>query len=267
MHPALHISLISGVLILTTAFATRNFRVILLVILSFLALVLPLWFGFRIWTLAASGSALLCFSVVLYYSIRERNTTIRNSDEIKLWRIISRPLALLFIPIRHFIGLRFLLYLLGGLSLLFLATDLYRIISSRTIPSLFKRSEQKRFSSMSAFLVAIFIVFLLFPPEVSYLCLCFIVFGDMAAKMTGTRFGRRAIIHGRTLEGSLGFLTACLYSGYMLCILFEIPVSYLAIGALAATLTELFSHHVDDNFTVGLITGGCLQALKYFQIL
>ena len=267
MHPALHISLISGVLILTSAFATRNFRIVLLVILSFLALILPLWFGFRAWTLAASGSALLCFALVLQHAIRKRKASIRNSDEIKLWRIISRPFALLFVPIRHFIGLRFLLYLLGGLSLLFIAMDLYRIISSKTMSSLFKKSEQKRFSSMSSFLVAIFIVFLLFPPEVSYLCLCFIIFGDMAAKMAGTRFGRTVIIHGRTLEGSLGFLTACLYSGYMLCILFEIPVSYLAIGTLAATLTELFSHHVDDNFTVGLLTGACLQALNYFRII
>jgi glycerol-3-phosphate acyltransferase PlsY len=267
MHPVLHISLISSILVLTTAFATRNFRVVLIVILTFQALILPVWFGFRTWTLAASGSALLYFAVVLHYTIRKRNAAIRNSDEIKVWRIIARPFALLFIPVRHYIGLRFLLYLLGGLSLLFIATDLYRLISRTTISSLFKRSEQKRFSSMSSFLVAIFIVFLLFPPEVSYLCLCFIIFGDMAAKMTGARFGRTVIIHGRTLEGSLGFLTACLYSGYILCIIFEIPVSYLAIGAFAATLTELFSHHVDDNFTVGLITGGCLQALKYFLII
>jgi len=164
-------------------------------------------------------------------------------------------------------GQKFLLYLLGGLSLFFIGADLYRLFSKRRMSRFFKKNEFQRFSSMTSFLVAIFIVFLLFPAPVAYLCLCFILFGDMGAKLTGLRFGRTTIIHDKTLEGSLGFLTGSLYTGFILCTVLNIEFSYLIIGAFVATVVELFSYHMDDNFTVGILTGGCLMALKYFQVI
>lgn len=190
-----------------------------------------------------------------------------STVELKWWRIIARPFAMLFIPLRILAGHRALLCLLGVLSAVFIAIDLYRIFSRRKMSLLFKRSEFQQFSSMTSFLVAIFIVFLLFPSGISYLCLTFIIFGDMAAKFTGIRFGRTKIIHGKTLEGSLGFLAGCLITGFLICTILDIPIGYLLLGSLCATVVELFSFRVDDNFTVGVITGGCLQALVYFQVL
>ncbi|MFO7852177.1 MAG: hypothetical protein ACQERS_09315 [Bacteroidota bacterium] len=120
---------------------------------------------------------------------------------------------------------------------------------------------------MTSFVVAIFIVFLLFKENVAYLCLVFIIFGDMAAKFMGLKYGRIKIIQSRTLESSLGFLTGCLLAGYILMLIFGFRFSYLVIGAACATLAELFSFDMNDNFTVGILTGGCLAALQYFQVL
>ena len=89
----------------------------------------------------------------------------------------------------------------------------------------------------------------------------------MTAKLIGLKYGRRVIIHNRTLEGSLGFLTGCIFAGYILMLIFGFSFTYLMIGALCATLAELFSFGMDDNFTVGILTGGCLAALQYFQVL
>jgi glycerol-3-phosphate acyltransferase PlsY len=133
--------------------------------------------------------------------------------------------------------------------------------------SLFKKKESKRFSSMSSFLVAVSILFLLFHTQVAYLCLIFILFGDMAGKFAGIRFGRTKIIQDRTLEGSLGFLTGCLYAGFILCSVLHIEFACLLVGAVFATLSELLSFSLDDNFTVGILTGGCLEALMYFQVI
>ncbi len=187
--------------------------------------------------------------------------------ELKWWRIIARPFALLFIPIDIYFGHATLLYLLGGLSVIFIGTDLYRIFSKNPLTSLFKRKEAHRFSSMTSFLVSVFISFLLFHDQVAYLCLVFIIFGDLAGKMVGIRFGRRRIIFGRTLEGSLGFLGGSLVSGFILCIILHIEFSWLVIGAVFATLVELFSFYLDDNFTVQILTGGCLEALIYFEVI
>lgn len=199
---------------------------------------------------------------------RRKDMAVSGKDvELKKWRIIARPFALLFIPIHVFMGERVLLYLLGALSVIFIATDLYRLFSRRQLSLFYKKTEIQRFSSMTSFLVAVFIIFLLFPPEVSYLCLTFIVIGDMAAKITGLKLGRTKLIHGKTLEGSLGFLTGCLYAGSVICMIFRFPCSYLLIGALCATLAELFTFYVDDNFTIGILTGVTLQALHYFQVI
>jgi dolichol kinase len=107
----------------------------------------------------------------------------------------------------------------------------------------------------------------LFPEKVAYLCLAFITFGDMASKFFGLKYGRNKLIHTRTLEGSLGFLTGCIFSGYILLVLFDIRFSWLIVGALCATLSELFSFRVDDNFTVSILSGSCLIALQYFNVI
>jgi dolichol kinase len=36
------------------------------------------------------------------------------------------------------------------------------------------------------------------------------------------------------------------------------------IGAVAATLIELFSTSIDDNFTVGIISGVIISAIRFF---
>lgn len=54
---------------------------------------------------------------------------------------------------------------------------------------------------MTSFLVSVFIVFLLFPSEIAYLCLGFIIIGDLISKYIGIKYGRNHLIHDRTLEG------------------------------------------------------------------
>jgi glycerol-3-phosphate acyltransferase PlsY len=247
--------------------STRSVLLPLVVLSGFVVIVLPVRIGFTTWTTVLSGSALLLFLFTIYLTRRNHVFTVDKSIEIKKWRILARPFAILFIPVRTVAGQKFLIYLLGVLAIIFIVADLYRIFTKRSISYIFKKSEFQRFSSMTSFLVAVFIIFLLFPPEVAYLCLTFIIFGDVAAKMAGYSFGRTKIIHDKTLEGSMGFLTGCLFTGFILCSVFDFQFEYLMIGALCATVTELFSHRIDDNFTVGIITGVCLQALSYFQVL
>jgi dolichol kinase len=212
----LQLFITGGVLVLCAALATRTLVVPLMVISGFLAIMIPVLYGISVWSVSSSGIAFLLFLIIFFVAIKKNVFVIDRAYEIKLWRIIARPFALLFIPIRLLTGQRFLLYLLGGLCIIFILMDLYRLFSKQKMTLLFKKSEFQRFSSMTSFLVAVFIIFLLFHTEISYLCLTFIIFGDLTAKMTGYCFGRMQIIHGKTLEGSLGFLTGCLFSGFII---------------------------------------------------
>jgi dolichol kinase len=81
--------------------------------------------------------------------------------------------------------------------------------------------------------------------------------GDPMAALVGRRFGRLKLLHGRTLEGSLGFLlsagaVAVLWTwgvrGLPLA-----PALLVALGAaLAGTLMELTSFRIDDNLSIPL---------------
>jgi dolichol kinase len=267
MEQYIHFILVSILIIALPLVAARNLLVPAMTFFTFMLITLPLYFGISLWTLIADG----VLFALLVLSFREAATkgifVLDSSIELKKWRIIARPFALLFIPINISLGHRFLLYLLGILSMSFILIDLYRLIFRHHLSLLFKKTEIQRFSSMTSFVVAIFIVFLLFPEKVAYLCLVFIIFGDMASKFMGLKYGRNKLIHTRTLEGSLGFLTGCFFSGYILLAIFDISFSCLVAGALCATLSELFSFSLDDNFTVSILTGACLVALQYFQVI
>lgn len=250
--------------LLPVIIASRSLVATSLVASSFLTLLLPLWYGPDPAIFIIAGCCFIIFLVTLWFALRSDFFNYLAGRDIKKWRILARPFAFLFIPINIFFGHRFLIILLGYLALISIGIDLFRLFSKKQFSQIFKKKEAKHFSSMTSFLVAVFIVFLLFPAEIGYLCLAFIIIGDLFSKFTGIKYGRNHLIHDRTLEGSLGFMTGCLYGGIILYTIFSFNIIWVIVGALAATLTELFSWKIDDNFSVGVITGCVLICLKYF---
>jgi glycerol-3-phosphate acyltransferase PlsY len=251
-------------LLIIVFLATRSLIASALIMFSFLSILLPIRFGIEVIILVLSFAFFLAFLFTLIYSIRSGFFDFIAGRDIKKWRIFARPFALLFIPIDLYIGHRFLIILLGYLALIIIGLDLYRIISKKQLSYIFKQKEARHFSSMTGFLVSVFIVFLLFPANIAYFCLVFILFGDLLSKIIGIKYGRTHLIHERTLEGSLGFLAGCLYAGTILYVIFSLNLIWLIVGSIVATLTELFSWKIDDNFSVGIITGCVLICLKLF---
>jgi dolichol kinase len=117
---------------------------------------------------------------------------------------------------------------------------------------------------MTLFLVAAFLSFLLFPSTIPYVCLVCITFGDLFSKVIGMRFGTVKLYKSRTLQGTLGFLAGSLIFNSIASTLFSIPLLYVAVGSVVAAITELFSEAIDDNFSVSIVTGGVLVALRFF---
>lgn len=83
--------------------------------------------------------------------------------------------------------------------------------------------------------------------------------GDPFAAMVGRRFGRVKLLHGRSLEGTLGFLVSAAVVTFAVLRLFHsaslglVPALVVAgSAALAGALAELFSFRLDDNFSIPL---------------
>jgi dolichol kinase len=117
---------------------------------------------------------------------------------------------------------------------------------------------------MTYFLLSLFLGFLVFPRDVPYLPLAFSTVGDLGGKLLGMRFGSTPLFRDKTLQGTLAFTAGSLLAGWILQRLLDLPLAFVLAGAPFAAVVELFSSRLDDNFSVLLISGGFLAALRYF---
>ena len=196
--------------------------------------------------------------------VKEKILRFVASGEMKIWRIVARPFALLFLLIDILAGRQALLFVIGIVALVFIIVDFVRLATKKSVNAIFKKKEANRFSSMTLFLVSAFLTFLIFPAGIPYVSLICITFGDFFSKVIGIHFGTMKLYKSRTLQGTLGFLAGSLLFNTIASSLFAIPLVYVVVGSCTAALTELFSEAIDDNFSVSIVTGGVLTALRYF---
>ena len=188
--------------------------------------------------------------------------------EIKFWRTVLRPLAIIFPLMYLLLDRQFMLIFIGSISLAFLLLDIVRLLSRKTNlflfkSFLFKPKEAKTFSSMTMFLVAIFLSILLFPKNIAILTLTFLIFGDVFAKIIGILFGK-VHIYKKTLEGSITYFLAAIIFGMLLQPYLGIGYPMLLLGALTAAIVELIPWGIDDNLSVALISGAVMYIITIF---
>jgi len=190
-----------------------------------------------------------------------------NRKFIVSWRTLIRPLATLFVVLPFFVSRETMLFLTGVVAAAFIVLDLTRLSSRRLnvflftkSKPLFKEKERGQFSSMTYFLVAVFILLLAFPVDIASFAILFLVFGDMASKFFGLLFGKTPLLT-KSLEGSLAYFAFSFAAGYVLTLFLPLPLWLLALGAATAAATEVFSiFGIDDNFTVGLVSAALMLA-------
>jgi glycerol-3-phosphate acyltransferase PlsY len=235
-----------------------------LAIFLFMGLLMPLELGITGVSVLAMAISAFLFASILRKSLAHGLFRNERGTELKPWRLIARPFALLFIPVDVLWGRRRLLTLIGAVSLVFICMDLFRLASRRELAPLYKANELKRFSSMTYFLISIFLGFLVFSGEIPYIGLAFTTVGDLFGKLFGIRFGRHPLYKTKTWEGTAAFFAGSIMTGYLLSLLLPIQIPFLVLGAGFAAVVELLSELLDDNFSVSLLTGAFLFALRYF---
>ena len=188
------------------------------------------------------------------------------------WRVAMRPFAILFIIFYVFYPQITTLQFIGIVALSFIVFDIYRFMSKQAneliatkVKALLRKTEFKKFSSMTIFLVAMFITILLFQKNVAIIASSFLIFGDSFGKLFGLAFGRHKLLD-KTLEGTLAYIGSVLIMGYILYTSLNIPLIVLILGGISAPLVEMFSMNLNDNFTVPLITGSIMTVALLFGL-
>lgn len=177
------------------------------------------------------------------------------------WRVLSRPLSILFVVFYVLFSKGFALLIIGIVSLAFIMLDIVRFLHEKTnvrlhekTKSLFRKNEYNAFSSMTIFLTAFFITILVFPKEIAITASTFLIFGDSFGKIFGLAFGKHKILN-KTVEGTLAYFGCILICSYVLYTLLDISPYILIFGGLSAPLIELFSMGINDNITVPIFSG------------
>lgn len=210
-------------------------------------------------------------TVGMYKVITEKKLVI--SDEAFLsswWRVAIRPVSLLFLLFYFIYSKEICLLIIGIVSLCFITLDIFRFLHKKTnvlltekIKAIFRKGEEKRFSSMTIFLISTFIIILFFEIEIAITALIFLIFGDMFGKIFGLAYGRHKIFE-KTLEGTLAYLGSVIIIGFILFTSLDIALIVLIAGGIAAPLIELLPIGINDNFTVPIISGAVMTAIKIF---
>ncbi len=212
-------------------------------------------------------------SVTFYDMIKGKVIKIEEETfKAHWWRVAIRPFAILFIIFYVFYPQITTLQLIGIVALFFIVFDIYRFMSKQAneliaskVKALLRKTEFKKFSSMTIFLVAMFITILLFQKNVAIIASSFLIFGDSFGKLFGLAFGRHKILD-KTLEGTLAYAGSVLIMGYFLYINLEISLIVLILGGISAPLVEMFSMNLNDNLTVPLITGSIMTVALLFGL-
>lgn len=127
---------------------------------------------------------------------------------------------------------------------------LFRIIGQFT-----RTREQQGVTGATYYFIAAFVSVVCYSRLVAIVGMLFLVLGDSAAALVGTRFGTHAVGE-KSIEGSLACLSICSVVG-------GIFLGWIGIlGAIIATLSELAPLPVDDNLRIPLISGFIMHVLS-----
>jgi len=128
-----------------------------------------------------------------FFEIIKKATTIKD---IASWRNFLRLFAILFPILYLYFDKKLILIFTGAVAAVFIFVDLFRFGFKKANVFLLKTSFIKKkeagfFSSLSFFMLACFISFLVFPKSIAIISVIFLIFGDLFSKIFGLLFGQR----------------------------------------------------------------------------
>jgi dolichol kinase len=129
-----------------------------------------------------------------------------------------------------------------------------------------REKEKAQLSGTIYFALGCTMAIAFFPPAISTTSILWLVLGDMSAALIGVSFGGDVCVvkMGRegkkSVEGSVAMLIMCIIIGMIIYGNVYMAEYAVVIGAIAATLTELYEPFgLNDNITIPMISSLALQ--------
>ena len=193
----------------------------------------------------------------------------RNFPNERNRRLFHALTGLGVIALALFLSRFALIVLLGTMTIILLAVELARRKSpevNKCVISWFgwlmRDEENQRLTGTSYFLVAMVVLFSVFPREIAILALAFLTLGDPVAATVGRRFGGRKL-GSKTILGSLACFVFCLVAGFALSWVVPLTPVQILTGSACATLAEAVPLPINDNLTIPLFSAGAMTLVGF----
>ncbi|MGQ9671746.1 MAG: glycerol-3-phosphate acyltransferase [Candidatus Aminicenantales bacterium] len=261
-----------AVAVVSFSYITRKGEVVGLVILPVLSIFALVFSPLRLPLFFLLSLLIYILSINIINIRREKlllAVSVKDRDVIS-WRLYLRPAAFVLVLFYLLTDKKQALTVIGSIALFFILPDFIRLVSSKVnvfffqkIKKVYRHKERKKFSSITIFLLALFLTILFFEKSIAALAASFLIFGDFFSKWFGLLFGRHQVFE-KTWEGSLAHLNACLLAGYVLLHYLSLAFPVFVIGAATASISELLPLGVDDNFSVSLVSAAAMSVSLLF---
>lgn len=124
-----------------------------------------------------------------------------------------------------------------------------------------RKHEWKDFTGATYLIFSSMLCVAFFLPPIAFCAMAFVSIGDTFAAMIGINFGKRKFLGTKkSLEGSL----ACFISTLIFGLFFLDKPILAVVGALAATIAELWDIPVDDNVKIPMVSGLAMTLISIF---
>ncbi|MFO7930468.1 MAG: diacylglycerol/polyprenol kinase family protein [Thermodesulfobacteriota bacterium] len=122
--------------------------------------------------------------------------------------------------------------------------------------SFLRPEEKQKTTGGTYFFISGAVCATVFDVEIAYTVMAFIIVGDAAAAIAGMKFGRVRISNGKSLEGALASLSACML---FWAVFPQTGFQTALAAALMTSFLETLPLKIDDNLAVPIICGFILQ--------
>jgi dolichol kinase len=137
--------------------------------------------------------------------------------------------------------------------------------------------EASKLTGASYLLTSSVVAIAIFPKEIAFFAISYLVIGDTCASFVGLKLGKRKIADTRkTVEGLIGCFLGCAIYGIAFYFLVfknvfafhnrnpQLAIIMILVGALVASITESTNLHINDNITIPIISGIAMSIVWLF---
>jgi dolichol kinase len=172
-------------------------------------------------------------------------------------------LVSIFIVLFYYVlGKTITLNILTLVLVIFMAIEYFRVERKEKVPIVwrfYRPEEEGKIGGNVAFMMGAIIAISVFSREIASVAILMTTFGDMAAALVGTAYGKRWIpgLPERAWEGVVAEFVVDLVIGVMF-----LPVIIVIPMALAATFVETIIYKLDDNLMIPIFAGAVGQLMS-----